>query len=138
MIKYLLPIKFYCIALSIYLVSFKLLSPIRNFQALLEPVKTSINNQTEWRLTMFYLQFSAGLLVILTLMHAALSALDYHATCQCHQTAHSMGESLLNATPECYNHFEEVLVSMHVNCQITYLSYAFLVSYIKIQTLRYN
>ncbi|XP_003427259.1 uncharacterized protein LOC100679964 isoform X1 [Nasonia vitripennis] len=55
--------------------------------------------------------FDAGLLVILSAIHAAISALDYRSTCECQQASHSMGESLLHTNPDCYNHFEEVLVT---------------------------
>ncbi|KAL2725598.1 uncharacterized protein V1478_008271 [Vespula squamosa] len=79
-----------------------------------------------WRRALFYLPLScilawkphklglsyvaAGLLAILSLLHIASSALGRRISCQSSSGTDSVGESLLNARPENYDRFEEVLV----------------------------
>ncbi|XP_035721640.1 uncharacterized protein LOC118441406 [Vespa mandarinia] len=79
-----------------------------------------------WRRALFYLPLScilawkphklglsyvaAGLLVILSLLHIASSALGRRISCQSSSGTDSVGESLLNTRPENYDRFEEVLV----------------------------
>ncbi|KAF7413934.1 hypothetical protein HZH68_002423 [Vespula germanica] len=58
---------------------------------------------------MLYLT-APGLLAILSLLHIASSALGRRISCQSSSGTDSVGESLLNARPENYDRFEEVLV----------------------------
>ncbi|XP_033211805.1 uncharacterized protein LOC117169505 [Belonocnema kinseyi] len=80
-----------------------------------------------WRRSLFYLPVScilawkpyrlwlsfvaAGLLAILALAHIASSALDRRSFCQMNGGVDQIGESLLHTRPDCYDHFEEVLVT---------------------------
>lgn len=80
-----------------------------------------------WRRSLFYLPVScilawkpyrlwlsfvaAGLLAVLSLAYIATSAIDHRSPDRTSTGIDQLGESLLHTRPECYDHFEDVLVT---------------------------
>lgn len=77
----------------------------------IQTLSNLLHNYEQYRSNLLFILFSAGLLAILSLLHIASSALGRRISCQSSSGTDSVGESLLNARPENYDRFEEVLVS---------------------------
>ncbi|XP_023247683.1 uncharacterized protein LOC111643729, partial [Copidosoma floridanum] len=91
----------------------------------------TLATRSGWRRVIFYLPiacllawksfelwlsfFDAGLLVILSMIHCALNILNIQFAGQAQQASNSMSESILQPPLNCYNQFDDILVSELIN-----------------------